>query len=287
LFQAGGTPVRNWRVLTAVVAVVLAAAASVLAYTYLTQADARAQDKTELVPALVARNVVPKGTPGKTAVDEGLLEVKKVPRDVLPDAVLTSDEGLGTLVASSQIAKGQFVVRDSFVAPSQVDGFATAVKDGKQAISLTVDPTHGVAGFVQPNDSINVLLTLDIEDKVGKGGTLKTTAFLIPGLRVLAVGTTTVSAQPATNPDGTTATTQPQSTEQGLITVEATPRQAEQIAHAMNVGTIAITLNPPDFDAKDFKTPQEIVEAMNLFDQQLTYLGQVQAQVSAAAQNNK
>jgi pilus assembly protein CpaB len=279
--------VRNWRVLTAVVAVVLAAAASVLAYTYLTQADARAQDKTELVPALVARNVVPKGTPGKTAVDEGLLEVKKVPRDVLPDAVLTSDEGLGTLVASSQIAKGQFVVRDSFVAPSQVDGFATAVKDGKQAISLTVDPTHGVAGFVQPNDSINVLLTLDIEDKVGKGGTLKTTAFLIPGLRVLAVGTTTVSAQPATNPDGTTATTQPQSTEQGLITVEATPRQAEQIAHAMNVGTIAITLNPPDFDAKDFKTPQEIVEAMNLFDQQLTYLGQVQAQVSAAAQNNK
>lgn len=277
---------RNWRVLTAVVAVVLAAAASVLAYTYLTQADARAQDKTELVPALVARNLVPKGTPGKTAVDEGLLEVKKVPRDVLPDAVLTSDEGLGTLVASSQIAKGQFVVRDSFVAPSQVDGFATAVKDGKQAISLTVDPTHGVAGFVQPNDSINVLLTLDIEDKVGKGGTLKTTAFLIPGLRVLAVGTTTVSAQPATNPDGTTATTQPQATEQGLITVEATPRQAEQIAHAMNVGTIAITLNPPDFDAKDFKTPQEIVEAMNLFDQQLTYLGQVQAQVSAA-QNNK
>jgi len=94
LFQAGGTPVRNWRVLTAVAAVVLAAAASVLAYTYLTQADARAQDKTELVPALVARSVIPKGTPGKSAVDEGLFTTKRVPRDAVPDSVLTSDRGL-------------------------------------------------------------------------------------------------------------------------------------------------------------------------------------------------
>jgi pilus assembly protein CpaB len=275
--------VRNWRVLTAVAAVVLAAAASVLAYTYLTQADARAQDKTELVPALVAKNVIPKGTPGKTAVDEGLFTTKRVPRDAVPDSVLTSDDGLGNLVASGPIAKGQFVVRDSFVAPSQVDGFSTTVKDGKQAISLSVDTTHGVAGFIQPNDSINMLLTLDVDDKTGKSGPQKTTAFLIPGLRVLAVGTTTTSTPSANNDNGTTDTTAaPVQQQQGLITVEVTPRQAEQIAHAMNVGTMTLTLNPPDFDAKDFKTPQEIVEAYNLFDQPLTVLDQVQQQVEAA-----
>jgi pilus assembly protein CpaB len=274
--------VRNWRVLTAVAAVVLAAAASVLAYTYLTQADARAQDKTELVPALVAKNVIPKGTPGKTAVDEGLFVTKKVPRDAVPDAVLTSDDGLGNLVASSQIAKGQFVVRDSFVAPSQVDGFSTTVKDGKQAISLSVDTTHGVAGFIQPNDSINMLLTLDVDNKVVKSGPLKATAFLIPGLRVLAVGTTTTSTPASSNGNTTDTTAAPVQQQQGLITVEVTPRQAEQIAHAMNVGTITLTLNPPDFDAKDFKTPQEIVEAYNLFDQQLTVLDQVEQQVASA-----
>src|SRR5204862_2761389 len=103
LFQAGGTPVRNWRVLTAVAAVIMAAAASVLAYTYLTQADARAQDKTELVPALVARSVIPKGTPGKTAVEEHLFTTKKVPRDAVPDSVMSSDSGLSGLIASSAI----------------------------------------------------------------------------------------------------------------------------------------------------------------------------------------
>ncbi len=273
---------RNWRVLTAVAAVVLAAAASVLAYTYLTQADARAQDKTELVPALVAKNVIPKGTPGKTAVDEGLFETKKVPRDAVPDSVLTSDDGLNGLVASSQIAKGQFVVRDSFVAPSQVDGFSTTVKDGKQAMSLSVDDTHGVAGFIQPNDSINMLVTLDIAPDGAAPGQAKVTAFVIPGLRVLAVGTTTASSEAKTNTTDTTAAATQQ--QKGLITVEVTPRQAEQIAQAMNVGTISLTLNPPDFDAKDFKTPQEIVDAYNLFDQPLTVLDSLRGEIEASAQ---
>jgi len=291
LFQAGGTPVRNWRVLTAVAAVVLAAAASVLAYTYLTQADARAQDKTELVPALVARSVIPKGTPGKTAVDEGLFTTKRVPRDAVPDSVLTSDNGLNGLIASSVIAKGQFVVRDSFVAPSQVDGFSTAVKDGKQAISFSVDMAHGVAGFVQPNDSINVLYSVDVTDKAAAdAGTLKTTAFLLPGLRVIAVGHTTAST-PSAQPTGsktTDTTAAPTQQDMGLITVEATPRQAEQLAHAMNFGgTITISLNPPDFNVKDFKTPQEIVEAYNLFDQELPLLHQVQGQLEAAARSGK
>jgi pilus assembly protein CpaB len=278
--------VRNWRVLTAVAAVVLAAVASVLAYTYLTQADARAQDKTEMVPALVARNSIPKGTPGNAAVDDDLLEVKKVPREALPDAVLTSNEGLDGLVASSLIAKGQFVVRDSFVAPSQVDGFSTTVKNGKQAISLSVDTTHGVAGFIQPNDSINVLGTVDVKDLANATEPLKMTAFVIPGLRVLAVGETTSGTPSAqsgdTGGDGTTATTQAPPEQKGLITVEVTPRQAAQIAHLMNLGVITVTLNPPNFDVKDFQTPQEIVEATNLFDQELQHLAAVQGQLAAS-----
>jgi len=52
-------------------------------------------------------------------------------------------------------------------------------------------------------------------------------------------------------------------------------------------GTITISLNPPDFNVKDFKTPQEIVEAYNLFDQELPLLHQVQGQLEAAARSGK
>jgi len=278
--------VRNWRVLTAVAAVVLAAAASVLAYTYLTEADARAQDKTELVDALVARNVIPKGTSGATVLEESLLETKKVQRSAVPDAAMTSADGIKGLVASSAISKGQFIVSDSFVAASQVDGFSTSVKDGKQAISFSVDMSHGVAGFIQPNDSINVMYSWEGGDKITNSETVKTTAFLLPGLRVLAVGRTTAATQPAPAAEGETTETTAAPVEQdlGLITVEATPRQAEQLAHAMNFGgIITLSLNPTDFDAKGFSTPQEIVEAINLFDQELSLYKDVQAQLAAKA----
>jgi Flp pilus assembly protein CpaB len=139
---------------------------------------------------------------------------------------------------------------------------------------------HGVAGFIQPNDSINLLYTV----KLSQAADLDSTAYLIPGLRVLAVGQTTTSTQTqqAQGSNGsTTATTQPPSQQQqGLITVEATPRQVEQIAHAMNyTGQMTLSLNPPGFNAKDFKSPQEIVETYNLFDQELTYAESVAAQL--------
>jgi pilus assembly protein CpaB len=251
-----------------------------LAYTYLTQADARAQDKTELVPALVARNDIPKGTPGKTAVAQNLFEVKQVPRNVLPDGSKSDNNGLAGLVAAAQIPKGQFVTSSSFVAPSQVNGFSTTIQNGLQAISFSVDETHGVAGFIQPNDSISLLYTVPLTQDQG----LKTTAYLIPGLHVLAVGSTTASANQSqgTN-NATTATTQAPTQSNGIITVEVTPRQAEQIAQAENFGgTMTLTLNPPNFNAKDFKTPQEIVETYNLFDQPLTYADQVAQQVNSA-----
>jgi pilus assembly protein CpaB len=257
----------------------LAAAASVLAYTYLTQADARAQDKTELVPALVARSDIPKGTPGATAVGQNLFETKQVPRDVLPDGSMSDTKSLSGLVAGAQIARGQFVVQSSFVAPSQVNGFSTTIKNGLQAISFSVDQTHGVAGFIQPNDSIDLLYTAPLTQDAG----LKVTAYLIPGLHVLAVGNTTAGATQAPATNGTTPTTQAPAQNTGIITVEVSPRQAEQIAHAENIGgTMTLTLNPPSFAAKDFKTPQEIVETYNLFDQPLTYADSVAQQVNKA-----
>ncbi len=235
-----------------------------------------------MVSVLVAKQQIPKGTTGASAVSGNLLQTEKVPRSVLPADARTDDTGLNGLVASSAIAKGQFIVKDSFVAASQVDGFSTTVKGGKEAISLSVDTTHGVAGFIEPNDSINVLLTFDAEDKLGSAGTLKTTAFLIPGLRVLAVGSTTAGTTAPQPTNGTTDTTAAPAAQQGLITVEATPRQAEQIAHAMNLGTIMLSLNPPNFDPTNFKSPAEVVEAFNLFDQPLTFLQQVEQQINNA-----
>jgi hypothetical protein len=61
-----------------------------------------------------------------------------------------------------------------------------------------------------------------------------------------------------------------------------TPRQAEQIVQATTIGTMYLSLNPPGFDPKKFTTPDEIVEALNLFDQPLAL---VQSTLATIAQN--
>jgi hypothetical protein len=54
-----------------------------------------------------------------------------------------------------------------------------------------------------------------------------------------------------------------------LITLQVTPRQAEQIVQGTDIGTVWLSLDPPNFSPNKFKTPTEIVDEINLFDQAL------------------
>ena len=81
---------------------------------------------------------------------------------------------------------------------------------------------------------------------------------------------------------GTTTTTQVETQPASLITLEVSPRQAEQIVQGIETGKMWLSLNPPGFNPKTFVYPQEIVEALNLFDQPLSL---VQSTLATIAQN--
>ena len=68
----------NRRTLLAAAAIVLAVAASLGVYLYVSGADKRAEDKVQLVDAYVASSDIPKGTTGDTALADGLLTPAKV-----------------------------------------------------------------------------------------------------------------------------------------------------------------------------------------------------------------
>ena len=288
---------RNWRVLTAITAVVLAALAAGLAYRYLTEADERAQEDVELIDVLVAKNDIPRGTSGREAIDTDLFETREVPRNAIPESSRAGTEGMETLVAAAKISAGQFIVADSFVEPSRLEGFSSTIRREKMAISVTVDAMRGIAGFVVPNDTVNILVTTDFEElavpatvpgvEVAPQPALTTSAYLIPGVKVLAIDSTTVTS-PAAAPvtgDGTTGATVPAGpAASSTITLEVTARQALQITHAMQgMGQIYLTLNPPGFKAESFTVPVEIVEAVNWFDQELTMVAQVRETIRTAA----
>jgi pilus assembly protein CpaB len=285
--------VRNWRIISTIAAIVLAAVAGILVWKYVTSADTRAEHNKALVPALVAKSRIARGTVFDQALADKLFTTVKIPRDTLPPDRIVPDTDAKLLllykgrVAATDIFTGTPVVSDQFVGASQlVNTVAGAIPRGKEAITVSLDATHAVGGFVTPGDKVNILLNTTIKDATDPNSAgVRTTAFLLPGIKVLAVGSTTVlppasSAAPSAN--GTTSTTTPQNQPNSLITLLVTPRQAEQIVQGTTIGTAYLSLNPPDFTTGKFQNPQEIVEAINLFDQPLPL---VQSTLATLKQN--
>ena len=276
--------------LVAVAAVVLAGAAAYLSYEYAHKADTRAQKSVQRVDVLVAKSDISKVTTAAQALNSGLISTKQVPRAILPPTAVVNAGDLTNKIAVGTISKGQFIVGSSFVEPAAVGGFSSTVPKGHQAITITVDQTHGVAGFIQPGDRVNVLYSGPVSKTSGgapAADATRVSAFLIPSVRVMAVGQTTANTAPASNTSvGLTtsgqaagASNQSSSSSQvagntGLITLDVTPRQAEQIAQGMSLGTFYLTLDAPGLDPSKFTPPPEVVETWNLFDQQLAVVDQ-------------
>jgi pilus assembly protein CpaB len=285
--------VRKSRVITALAAVVLAALTGVLVLQYTRDAEDRAESDLDLVEVLVASRDIPAGTSGDVVLAD-YTERKEFTRESRPPTSIAPEEGatIEAHFAAAVIPAGQPLSPELFVESAGFQGSVLGVEEGKQAISINVDETHGVAGFVTPGDLVNVLATVDVKNiGASSGDTARTTAFLMPGIKVLAVGQTTGVPAPDSQPrsdtngdgeindDDSTATTPEQL---GLITLEVTPRQAEQIAHATSMGTIYLSLNPAGVDDVSFENPEEIVEAVNLFDQAMPKVDEVLAAMAAA-----
>ena len=137
------------------------------------------------------------------------------------------------------------------------------------AITVTLDDEHAVGGFLTPGDSVNVMCRRQGQGPITqRGDGVKTTAFLLPGLKVLAVGVDDRDARRVRRRRPTTSS-RTAGRASLVITFEVTPRQAEQLVQAQALGDLYLTLNPPSFKPGDFKNPAEVVETINLFDQPL------------------
>lgn len=131
-------------------------------------------------------------------------------------------------VARQQILAGTPLTTVSVVRVKE-GGFMSAVlTPGKRAVSIAVSPTSGNAGFVFPGDHVDLILTHRIPVKDGGADVLASETF-IQDARVLAVD------QMLNNPDNVAVVAK-------TLTLEVTPKQAEMVNVATNLGSISVSL---------------------------------------------
>ncbi|MGN6269793.1 MAG: Flp pilus assembly protein CpaB [Sphingomonas sp.] len=197
------------------------------------KAQAAVVQKVDGPEVLVATRALPVGT----ILDATALKFQPWPKEMVDNAYyLRKDTNLQSLVGTvvrNPITAGQPVTQGSLVKPGDRGFLAAALGPGMRAVTVPVSGPSAVAGFVFPGDHVDLVLTQSVAGG-GDGPPLKASETIIRNLRVLATDQRTDNQ---VGDDGKTVVKAFSN-----VTVEATPKIAEEIAVARTVGDLSLSL---------------------------------------------
>ena len=141
-------------------------------------------------------------------------------------------KNLAGTVVRYPITAGQPITRGSLVGPQDRGFLAAALGPGMRAITVPVNAATGVAGFVFPGDHVDLVLTQTVSGG-GEGPALKVSETIVRNVRVLATDQRFTDK----DEDGKTLIKTFSN-----VTLEVTPRIAEKIAVADDMGKLSLSL---------------------------------------------
>ena len=147
------------------------------------------------------------------------------PKQALPEGAFASVADItkdGTRVVLTPIGVNEPILPWKVSGPGSRASLSALVKDGMRAVTIHVNDTTGVAGFVLPGDRVDVLYTRGQGDE-------SSIDVLFQSVKVLAVNQN-VDEKTGTPIDGRTAT------------LELTPIDAQKLALAQSTGGLTFTL---------------------------------------------
>lgn len=265
----------NRRLIGLLLAIILAGVATFLLVQYVTSADERAREDEALAEVFVATADIAAGTSASEAAAQGLIDQSTVPARSVPTGAIGSLEAISGQVAVMPIFEGEVIVAQRYGSTVAATADATLeVPEGLQAISIQAGIADGVAGFVQPQDTVSIVASLvlpvddapDEDEEAPAGDTAgigQTTEFLVQNVPVLAVGQRVVT----TTEDGSSSASIQLSNETYIFTLGMSAEQVEQLVFAGQEGELWFTLLPEVDEGEErevFETPGRTIE--NIFD---------------------
>jgi pilus assembly protein CpaB len=231
------------RILTIIVAIVLAVIGTTAVLIYVRQADQRALAGQKAVTVLVATQQVPAGTTARSAMTNGWLVGQKYPASSVPsDALSSITPNVAGLVFTSNLAAGQLLTRP-ILGVAVASSSSLPIPRGMVAVTIQMCVDKAVAGFIQAGSKIAIFNTLNFSGPpVQANGSCQGinptdkqknfhTRLVLNNIQVLAVGNA-----PPSSGTGATSTAFSQNTNNStsgqtteLVTVAVTQADAERV----------------------------------------------------------
>jgi pilus assembly protein CpaB len=237
---------------------------------HITQAPApqpAAPAPTAQAPAPLARVLVANvDIPAGTFLKEDMVRWQKWPSDGIDPTFLVEGKSDPKTVTSTgavvrrAIPAGLPITEGQLVRPGDRGFLAAVLKPGLRAVSIAVNEISGLSGFVYPGDRVDLMLVHSVTNPAaastanepssqGKAPEHRVSETILANVRILAIN------QSLAHPAG-----------QGpeiahTMTIEVTPKQAEMLAVAVQLGQLMLTLrglaNTPE-------APQAITDLMEI-----------------------
>ncbi len=195
---------------------------------------------TEAAPAIATVDVLvaKRSLPTGAFIRDGDLTWNAWPEDNIIDDYLVkgkaSDADLVGAVTRTRLFAGEPITRSRVVNKGDQGFLAAVLEPDQRAVSIPVDAISGISGFIFPGDFVDVLLTFNqtVSDEASdRSSTRYFSQTLLNRVRILAID------QTVENPDGGAAQVAK------TATLEVSPKQAEKIAVALEIGSLSLSLH--------------------------------------------
>lgn len=139
-------------------------------------------------------------------------------------------------VTRRAFVQGEPIMMDSVVQPDGRGFMAAQLQPGFRAVAIEVERNTAAGGFVQPNDRVDVIVTMKLD---AEGGEQVRSEIALEDVRVLAINDKT---QTQTSGDA------PETIDANLAVLELTAEDARQLALADRMGDLSLALRSVQVD---------------------------------------
>ncbi len=207
-----------------IVALCLGAITSILVYVTLSK-------QTKQVPKDMQIVVAARDIPNGSIIDMSMLSVHSVQEKLAPaDSTPLPDIVVGK-IAKKEFKAGEPIAMSAL---GVKDRLSQMIPPFMRAVTVSVDPIIGVAGFIKPGDRVDIIATFNINS----GALTKT---VLQNVQLLATGAE-LNPEPNADPKSSTNSAQPQAN----ATVAVSAVQAERLVLAESKGKLRLILRRAD-----------------------------------------
>lgn len=179
------------------------------------------------VTVLVAKRLIPKGTPGD-ALTSAYYERTTIRQSQLLNGAFSDAASVRGRVAARDVLSGQQLTATDFT--KAASSMASGLSGYARAIDVPLDSAHGMIGHVQPGDRVDVFVGFNVTAP-GAGQSYPVSRLLAQGVQVIDV------AQKGGGLGNTNQATN--------VSLRVTDAQAAAISYAADNGKVWLVLRPP------------------------------------------